>query len=110
MSKNEQSLDDENGGDDDEDEVPAHPFAATAEDSKKRKLDSAAASEDCNTMEWLCSKQQHPFYVLLVVHCFQHKHRLLIQLLTANTRPSQSNGIESMGRHTGEAKTLRCPP
>ena len=44
-------------------EVPAHPFAA-AEDSKKRKLDNAASSEasqDCNTMEWLCSKCSKSF-------------------------------------------------
>ena len=44
-------------------EVPAHPFAA-AEDSKKRRLDNAASSEasqDCNTMEWLCSKCSKSF-------------------------------------------------
>jgi hypothetical protein len=59
---NTRKLDDEDGGDDDEDEVPAaHPFAATADDSKKRKLDNAAASEDYNTMEWLCSKCNKPF-------------------------------------------------
>ena len=43
--------------------APAHPFAA-AEDSKKRKLDNAASSEasqDCNTMEWLCSKCSKSF-------------------------------------------------
>ena len=44
-------------------EVPAHPVAAE-EDSKKRKLDNAASSEasqDCNTMEWLCSKCSKSF-------------------------------------------------
>ena len=66
VSKNEQSLDDENGGDDDEDEVPAHPFAATAEDSKKRKLDSAAASEDCNTSAGLCNFKNTCFINALV--------------------------------------------
>ena len=59
-------LDDEDGGDDEDsdDVVPTHPFAAAAEDSKKRKLDNAAASEasqDYNTMEWLCSKCRKPF-------------------------------------------------
>jgi hypothetical protein len=58
-------LDDEDGGDDEDgDEVPAHPFVAAAEGSNKRKLDNAAASEasqDCNTMEWLCSKCSKSF-------------------------------------------------
>ena len=47
-------------------EVPAHPFAATAEDSKKRKLDSAAASEDCNTSAGLCNLKNTCFINALV--------------------------------------------
>ena len=46
-------------------EVPAHPFAA-AEDSKKRKLDSAAASEDCNTSAGLCNLKNTCFINALV--------------------------------------------